>query len=195
MARARPLDAPVVDELVEQTEYPSRDFTVADPHGNHWTFATFAAPHERAELGHDCSQKHRQVNPVNTPPGPSRSTPCSLAWSTNRWAICCFSSSSRSTGSIVSVMILLPAKQSLGVSGPRTGCERRQRAGDASRRSRPPGEGHGASGDLTVGAGDDSRLPFRTRPGHRGNARVDGQRVPASVSEQAGKHDADSACP
>lgn len=75
MARARPLDAPVVDELVEQTEYPSRDFTVADPDGNHWTFATFAGPHERAELGHDCSQKHRQVNPVNTPPGPSRSTP------------------------------------------------------------------------------------------------------------------------
>jgi uncharacterized glyoxalase superfamily protein PhnB len=42
MARARPLDAPVVDELVEQTEYPSRDFTVADPDGNHWTFATFS---------------------------------------------------------------------------------------------------------------------------------------------------------
>jgi uncharacterized glyoxalase superfamily protein PhnB len=42
MARARALDAPVVHELVDQTDYPSRDFTVADPDGNHWTFATFA---------------------------------------------------------------------------------------------------------------------------------------------------------
>jgi len=36
------LDGPVVHELVAQTDYPSRDFTVADPDGNHWTFATFA---------------------------------------------------------------------------------------------------------------------------------------------------------
>lgn len=42
MARARDLGAPVVHELVDQTDYPSRDFTVADPDGNHWTFATFA---------------------------------------------------------------------------------------------------------------------------------------------------------
>jgi len=42
MVRARALDAPVVHELVDQTDYPSRDFTVADPEGNHWTFATFA---------------------------------------------------------------------------------------------------------------------------------------------------------
>jgi uncharacterized glyoxalase superfamily protein PhnB len=42
MARARALDAQVVDELADQTDYPSRDFTVADPDGNHWTFATFA---------------------------------------------------------------------------------------------------------------------------------------------------------
>jgi uncharacterized glyoxalase superfamily protein PhnB len=42
MARARALEAPVVHELVDQTDYPSREFTVADPDGNHWTFATFA---------------------------------------------------------------------------------------------------------------------------------------------------------
>jgi uncharacterized glyoxalase superfamily protein PhnB len=42
MASARALDATVVHELAHQTDYPSRDFTVADPDGNHWTFATFA---------------------------------------------------------------------------------------------------------------------------------------------------------
>ena len=42
LARARTLGARVVHELVDQTDYPSRDFTVADPDGNHWTFATFA---------------------------------------------------------------------------------------------------------------------------------------------------------
>lgn len=42
MTRAVALDATVVHELVEHTDYPSRDFTVADPDGNHWTFATFA---------------------------------------------------------------------------------------------------------------------------------------------------------
>lgn len=42
MARARDLGARVVHEIVDQTDYPSRDFTVADPDGNHWTFATFA---------------------------------------------------------------------------------------------------------------------------------------------------------
>ena len=42
MTRARALAATVVHELVDQTDYPSRDFTVADPDGNEWTFATFA---------------------------------------------------------------------------------------------------------------------------------------------------------
>ncbi len=41
-SRARALDATVVHELTDQTDYPSRDFTLADPDGNHWTFATFA---------------------------------------------------------------------------------------------------------------------------------------------------------
>lgn len=40
--RALALGATVVHPLVDQTDYPSRDFTVADPDGNHWTFATFA---------------------------------------------------------------------------------------------------------------------------------------------------------
>ena len=42
LARATSLEARVVHEIVDQTDYPSRDFTVADPDGNHWTFATFA---------------------------------------------------------------------------------------------------------------------------------------------------------
>jgi uncharacterized glyoxalase superfamily protein PhnB len=42
LARARTVGATVVHELADQTDYPSRDFTVADPDGNHWTFATFA---------------------------------------------------------------------------------------------------------------------------------------------------------
>jgi uncharacterized glyoxalase superfamily protein PhnB len=42
MQRARALHTTVVHELADQTDYPSRDFTVADPDGNHWTFATFA---------------------------------------------------------------------------------------------------------------------------------------------------------
>jgi uncharacterized glyoxalase superfamily protein PhnB len=42
LERARALEATVVHEIVDQTDYPSRDFTVADPDGNHWTFATFA---------------------------------------------------------------------------------------------------------------------------------------------------------
>ncbi len=40
--RALSLGATVVHPLTDQTDYPSRDFTVADPDGNHWTFATFA---------------------------------------------------------------------------------------------------------------------------------------------------------
>ncbi|HEX7104745.1 MAG TPA: VOC family protein [Acidothermaceae bacterium] len=42
MARARALGARIVHDLTDQTDYPSRDFTVADPDGNHWTFATFS---------------------------------------------------------------------------------------------------------------------------------------------------------
>ena len=42
MTRARALEATVVHELADQTDYQSRDFTAADPDGNHWTFATFA---------------------------------------------------------------------------------------------------------------------------------------------------------
>ena len=41
-SRAIALEARVVHGIVDQTDYPSRDFTVADPDGNHWTFATFA---------------------------------------------------------------------------------------------------------------------------------------------------------
>jgi len=40
--RVLALGATIVHPLVDQTDYPSRDFTVADPDGNHWTFATFA---------------------------------------------------------------------------------------------------------------------------------------------------------
>jgi len=42
MERALEIGATIVHPLVNQTDYPSRDFTVADPDGNHWTFATFA---------------------------------------------------------------------------------------------------------------------------------------------------------
>ena len=42
MARARALRARVVHDLVDQTDYASRDFTLADPDGNYWEFATFA---------------------------------------------------------------------------------------------------------------------------------------------------------
>jgi uncharacterized glyoxalase superfamily protein PhnB len=42
MGRALVLGAAVIHPLVDQTDYPSRDFTVADPDGNHWSFATFA---------------------------------------------------------------------------------------------------------------------------------------------------------
>jgi uncharacterized glyoxalase superfamily protein PhnB len=40
--RASAMSADVVHPLTDQTDYPSRDFTIADPDGNHWTFATFA---------------------------------------------------------------------------------------------------------------------------------------------------------
>jgi uncharacterized glyoxalase superfamily protein PhnB len=42
LARALEIGAVVVHPLADQTDYPSRDFAVADPDGNHWTFATFA---------------------------------------------------------------------------------------------------------------------------------------------------------
>ena len=42
MERALAVGATVVHPLVDQTDYPSHDFTVADVDGNHWTFATFA---------------------------------------------------------------------------------------------------------------------------------------------------------
>ncbi len=42
LKRALTIGATVVHQIVDQTDYPSRDFTVADPDGNHWTFATFA---------------------------------------------------------------------------------------------------------------------------------------------------------
>lgn len=42
MSRARALGAVIVHDLTDQTDYPSRDFTVADPDGNHWEFSTFA---------------------------------------------------------------------------------------------------------------------------------------------------------
>ena len=42
MARAAGLGARVIHPIADQTDYPSRDFTIADPDGNHWTFATFA---------------------------------------------------------------------------------------------------------------------------------------------------------
>ena len=42
LERARQVGATIVHPLVDQSDYPSRDFTVADPDGNHWTFATFS---------------------------------------------------------------------------------------------------------------------------------------------------------
>jgi len=42
LERALSIGATVVHPIVDQTDYSSRDFTVEDPDGNHWTFATFA---------------------------------------------------------------------------------------------------------------------------------------------------------
>jgi uncharacterized glyoxalase superfamily protein PhnB len=42
LTRALKVGAAVVHPIVDQTDYPSRDFTVEDPDGNHWTFASFA---------------------------------------------------------------------------------------------------------------------------------------------------------
>ncbi len=41
-AGAEGVAARIVHGITDQTDYPSREFTVADPDGNHWTFATFA---------------------------------------------------------------------------------------------------------------------------------------------------------
>lgn len=41
LERARAVGAEIVHDITDQTDYPSRDFTVADPDGNYWTFATF----------------------------------------------------------------------------------------------------------------------------------------------------------
>lgn len=41
-ARAQKLDARVVHPIRDITDYPSREFTIVDPDGNYWTFATFA---------------------------------------------------------------------------------------------------------------------------------------------------------
>jgi uncharacterized glyoxalase superfamily protein PhnB len=42
LERVLPTGATLVHPLTDQTDYPSRDFTVSDFEGNHWTFATFA---------------------------------------------------------------------------------------------------------------------------------------------------------
>ena len=42
MERALGLGAAIVHPLVNQIDYSSREFTVSDVDGNHWTFATFA---------------------------------------------------------------------------------------------------------------------------------------------------------
>lgn len=42
LQRAVAIDATIVTPLVDQTDYPSREFTVADRDENYWTFATFA---------------------------------------------------------------------------------------------------------------------------------------------------------
>ncbi len=42
LARAQAFGAAVVQPIVDQADYPAREFTVADPDGNNWTFSTFA---------------------------------------------------------------------------------------------------------------------------------------------------------
>jgi uncharacterized glyoxalase superfamily protein PhnB len=41
-ARACALGAPITHPLRDETDYPSRGFTIRDPEGNRWTFATYA---------------------------------------------------------------------------------------------------------------------------------------------------------
>jgi uncharacterized glyoxalase superfamily protein PhnB len=40
--RAQQLGAEIVRPIVNQVDYPAREFTVADPDGGFWTFSTFA---------------------------------------------------------------------------------------------------------------------------------------------------------
>ena len=42
MCRAQAIHATVISPVTDQRDYPSRDFTLEDPDGNLWTFATFA---------------------------------------------------------------------------------------------------------------------------------------------------------
>ena len=42
LARAQQLGAEIVRPIVDQADYPAREFTVADPDGGFWTFSTFA---------------------------------------------------------------------------------------------------------------------------------------------------------
>lgn len=41
-ARALNSGVTVIHPIADQTDYPAREFTVADPDGNYWTFSTFA---------------------------------------------------------------------------------------------------------------------------------------------------------
>ena len=42
LARAHQLGAKIVRPIVDQVDYPAREFTAADPDGGFWTFSTFA---------------------------------------------------------------------------------------------------------------------------------------------------------
>lgn len=42
LARAEALGSTIVRPIADQTDYPAREFTLADPDLNHWTFSTFA---------------------------------------------------------------------------------------------------------------------------------------------------------
>ena len=42
LARAEQHGYEVAKPMVEQTDYPAREFTLRDPDGNFWTFSTFA---------------------------------------------------------------------------------------------------------------------------------------------------------
>ena len=42
LERAASFGATIVRHIEDVADYPSRNFTLEDPDGNHWTFATFA---------------------------------------------------------------------------------------------------------------------------------------------------------
>lgn len=42
LRRALTIGAAVVHPITDHSDYPSRDFTLEDPDGNHWTFSTFS---------------------------------------------------------------------------------------------------------------------------------------------------------